>query len=84
MHLEWTRRHERAHVDQYERWGPLFLPAYLMSSLTAFCRGQDYYFDNRFEREARAAEAVASSNEVNSSQRRADASRPGFASRGVT
>src|SRR5687768_1013624 len=41
MHLEWTRGHERAHVAQYERWGPLFLPAYLVASLSAFVRGGD-------------------------------------------
>jgi hypothetical protein len=26
------RAYERVHVAQYERWGPLFLPAYLASS----------------------------------------------------
>lgn len=82
MHLEWTRCHERAHVAQYERWGPVFLPAYLLASLAAFVRGRDCYFDNHFEREARAAEALARSNEVKSSQRRVR--RPGLASRGVT
>jgi hypothetical protein len=51
--LESTRLHERVHVDQYERWGPLFLPAYVGASLAACIRGGDYYFDNRFEREAR-------------------------------
>ena len=31
----WLRigEHERAHTLQYERWGPLFLPAYLMLAL---------------------------------------------------
>ena len=74
MHLEWTRCHERAHVAQYERWGPLFLPAYLVASLAAFVRGRDCYFDNRFEREARAVEALASSNDFkkqSASRRRA-------------
>lgn len=50
--LEVTRLHERVHVRQYERWGPLFIPAYLMSSLVAFLRGKNPYRDNRFEREA--------------------------------
>ncbi len=50
--LDRTRSHERIHVRQYERWGPLFLPAYLLASLTASLRGRDPYRDNRFEREA--------------------------------
>jgi hypothetical protein len=45
--------HERVHVRQYERWGPLFLPAYGCASLWAWARGADPYRDNRFEREAR-------------------------------
>jgi hypothetical protein len=50
--LDRTRAHERIHVAQYERWGPLFLPAYALSSLMAWSRGQDPYRDNRFERQA--------------------------------
>ena len=50
------RDHERVHVRQCERWGPLFLPAYAAASLTALLRGGDYYRDNRFEREAYAAD----------------------------
>jgi len=50
--LERTRRHERVHVRQCERWGPLFLPAYLAASLSAAVRGRDAYFGNRFEIEA--------------------------------
>jgi hypothetical protein len=50
--LEWTRAHERVHVRQCERWGPLFLPAYGVASLVAMMRGKDAYLDNRFEREA--------------------------------
>jgi len=49
---ELTREHESVHVRQCERWGPLFLPAYGLSSLAAWIRGEHYYFDNRFEREA--------------------------------
>lgn len=52
--LDRTREHERVHVRQYERWGPMFLPAYLFASLIAKRRGQHAYFDNRFEREAYA------------------------------
>ena len=47
-----TRAHERVHVVQYERWGPLFVPAYLLSGLWEFARGRHPYYDNRFEREA--------------------------------
>ena len=46
------RSHERVHVRQYERWGLLFFPAYVGSSLVQWLRGCDPYLDNRFEREA--------------------------------
>jgi hypothetical protein len=51
-HLVVTRTHERVHVRQAERWGPLFLPAYALASLQAWWQGGDPYRDNRFEREA--------------------------------
>jgi hypothetical protein len=54
--LECTRAHERVHVRQYERWGPLFIPAYAASSLWAFARGRHFYFHNAFEEEARRSE----------------------------
>lgn len=47
-----TRSHERVHVRQVERWGPLFIPAYFLASLVATLRGRDGYRDNPFEREA--------------------------------
>jgi hypothetical protein len=47
-----VRAHEQVHVRQYERWGPLFIPAYLLSSLVQVLRGRSPYRDNRFEREA--------------------------------
>jgi hypothetical protein len=50
--LEVTRAHERVHVRQYERWGPFFVPAYLIASATAALRGRHFYFDNIFEIEA--------------------------------
>jgi len=50
--LELTRPHERVHVRQCERWGPLFLPAYGIGCLIAFARGGQMYRDNPFEREA--------------------------------
>jgi hypothetical protein len=51
--LDATRAHERVHVRQYERWGPLFLPAYGAASLWAAVNGRDAYVDNVFERRAR-------------------------------
>ena len=48
--------HELVHVRQYERWGPLFIPAYLGSSLWLWLRGRHPYWDNPFEREAYAAD----------------------------
>ena len=50
--LDVTRVHERVHVRQCERWGPLFLPAYLLASAIIFLRGGRAYRDNPFEREA--------------------------------
>jgi hypothetical protein len=50
--LDLTRSHERVHVRQAERWGPLFIPLYLCLSLIAFLRGRDPYRANPFEREA--------------------------------
>lgn len=45
--------HERVHVAQYERWGPVFLLAYPASSLWQWLRGRDAYRDNAFEVQAR-------------------------------
>jgi hypothetical protein len=50
--LDETREHERVHVRQCERWGPLFIPAYLSASVIVRLRGRDAYRDNPFEREA--------------------------------
>ena len=47
-----SRLHEHVHVRQYERWGVLFFPLYVGSSLLQWLRGRDPYRDNRFEREA--------------------------------
>ena len=51
-----TRAHERVHVEQCERWGPFFVPAYLTASLWLLTRGRDAYLDNPFEREAHERE----------------------------
>ncbi len=50
--LDFCREHELVHVRQYERWGPLFLPMYLIFSVTMWFRGKHPYYDNPFEREA--------------------------------
>ena len=50
--LDHSRDHEHVHVRQYERWGPLFIPAYLGASVWCWWRGFDTYYDNPFEREA--------------------------------
>ncbi len=47
-----TLPHELVHVRQYERWGPLFIPAYLCCSAGIRLAGGDPYRDNPFEREA--------------------------------
>jgi hypothetical protein len=52
--LDFTRNHERVHVRQAERWGPLFIPAYLIASVLVYFRGGRAYEDNPFEREAYA------------------------------
>lgn len=48
--------HERVHVRQYERWGPFFVPAYLLASAFLWLRGRRPYWDNPFEIEAYQAE----------------------------
>ncbi|WZO99805.1 HAD family hydrolase [Isosphaeraceae bacterium EP7] len=51
--LDLLRAHEMVHVRQVERWGVLFLPAYLAASAWEWSRGRHYYLDNWFERDAR-------------------------------
>jgi hypothetical protein len=53
-----SRQHERVHVRQYELWGPLFIPAYMIAGLWATVNGRPAYAENYFEREARRAEAA--------------------------
>ena len=45
--------HERVHVEQYERWGPFFLIAYVASSLWQLLRRRSPYWHNYFEIQAR-------------------------------
>jgi hypothetical protein len=50
--LETHRFHEHIHVRQYERWGILFFPLYLISSIMQFLRGRHPHHCNYFERQA--------------------------------
>jgi hypothetical protein len=50
--LEQVGVHERVHVRQFERWGPVMGPAYLLASAWMWCVGRDPYRDNPFEVEA--------------------------------
>lgn len=56
LELNRLRAHERVHVRQCERWGPLFLPAYLLAGAWQGLRGRRPYWDNPFEVEARQGE----------------------------
>ncbi|MGC4006139.1 MAG: hypothetical protein QM811_24685 [Pirellulales bacterium] len=56
--LDIARRHEWVHVRQYERWGPLFGPAYFGASVWLWLRGRDHYRENPFEREAYRLEDI--------------------------
>ncbi len=57
--LDRQRRHERAHVRQFERWGVLLVPMYVAAGIAEAFRGRHPYRDNLFERQARAAESLA-------------------------
>ena len=54
--LRRVRSHEHVHVRQYERWGVLFFPLYVGSSVAQLLNGRDPYRNNRFEREAFAVD----------------------------
>lgn len=63
--LRRTRTHERVHVRQCERWGPLFIPAYFIESGLAKLRGKNAYLGNRFEVEAyRVSDGIGSEGEI--------------------
>ncbi len=51
-----TRAHERVHVRQAERWGPFFVPAYLLIAGWLLVRRKHPYREHPFEVEARAGE----------------------------
>jgi hypothetical protein len=46
------RRHELVHVGQYERWGPLLIPALYGAAAWLALSGRHPYYDNPFELEA--------------------------------
>lgn len=50
--LDDAYEHELVHVRQYERWGPLFVPAYFAAAGWQVLHGRHPYWDNPFEREA--------------------------------
>lgn len=50
--LSRCRDHEQVHIRQYERWGPFFVPAYLLAGIAVWLRGKDPYRANPFEVEA--------------------------------
>lgn len=56
--LQRLRMHEWEHVRQGERWGPLFLPAYLLAGGWQWLRGRHPYRDNPFEVQARQIAGV--------------------------
>lgn len=62
--LNRTRRHERVHVQQYERWGLLFFIVYPASSFLQWIRGRDPYWFNAFEIEARERCRDARANQM--------------------
>lgn len=57
--LDVTRKHERVHVRQYERWGVFFLPTYVAFSTWLYLRRRDGYRENPFEVEAYAVDDPA-------------------------
>src|SRR5947208_3186958 len=59
LEAHWT--HEREHVRQAEKWGLVFIPAYLLASVWASLRGRHYYTDNWFEKDANRKSATSRS-----------------------
>lgn len=64
--LHCIRAHERVHVDQYERWGPLFFLAYGASGLWQLLHGRKAYWDNAFEVQARRLGSPAADGSMGS------------------
>lgn len=57
--LQQLRAHEHVHVRQAEQWGILFVPAYLLAGLWQLLLGRHVYYDNPFEQQAFAVEALS-------------------------
>ena len=53
--LDRTRTHERVHVRQFEKWGPVFMPAYVLAGRWQVAKGKGPYRDNPFEVQAYGA-----------------------------
>jgi hypothetical protein len=62
--LAFTRTHERVHVQQYEVWGPAFIPAYLLAAMWGFVTGAGIYRGNFFERQAMQSERTVDGPET--------------------
>jgi len=58
--------HERVHVQQYERWGPLFFLAYGASGLWQVLHGRKPYWNNAFEVQARRLAGAAAPASIGS------------------
>lgn len=63
-HLDSSRTHERAHVEQFEHWGLLFPLVYLLAGLWAHWRGGNFYWDNPYEIEARVKAAAVKTGDL--------------------
>ncbi|MDP8568465.1 hypothetical protein [Methylophilus aquaticus] len=61
--LHTLRCHEHVHVRQAERWGILFIPAYVLAGCWQSLCGRHAYYDNPFEREAFAADEEMQSHD---------------------
>ena len=62
--LDITRTHERLHVRQFECWGPLFGPAYLLAGAWQWAHGRNPYRDNPFEVQAYGSNDQSSEHEA--------------------
>lgn len=57
--------HERVHVAQYERWGPVFFVAYAASGLWQLLHARSPYWYNHFEIQARELTGNTHDNRFN-------------------
>jgi hypothetical protein len=52
------RNHEMVHVRQAEKWGPIFLPAYLLLSIHSWRKTGSGYWEHPWEVEARKSGGI--------------------------